>query len=158
MLQSAVAHNLVFTLRPYGHTFDVVPASLHYTIKSSSGHLRVGSGGVVETYRCGDEMSSEHRDITDTYTRVLEQAILHLRMRIRYGEDVSSDEVHDLMDSLHNIPHMIRNCGGWHVPENIDADLAMYDEKWLDRDDGGTRRPLVKLLNDIRNGEHDGRP
>lgn len=103
-------------------------------------------------------MDSDDRDITDTYTRVLEQAILHLRMRIRYGEDVSSVEDHDLMDALHNIPHMIRNCTGWHVPANIDSDLAMYDEKWLGRDDGVARRSLIKLLNEIRDGEHDGRP
>ena len=57
------------------------------------------------------------------YAKLLEAVILNLRMRIRYGEDVSHHEVHDLMDAIHNIPQMLRETDCWHVPSNIDFDL-----------------------------------
>ncbi len=102
-------------------------------------------------------MGSKNDDISATYNRVLELAILDLRMRIRYDDGVTIDEVHDLMDALHNIPQMIRDCSGWHVPENIDADLARYDAKWIGSDDSVRRKSLIQHLNDVRDGKHDHR-
>lgn len=103
-------------------------------------------------------MDSQNEDISTLYNRLLEFAILDLRMRIRYGDGVSMDEVHDLLDAIHNIPRMIRDCSGWHVPENIDAALARYDSKWVDSDDSELRSSLVQQLKDIRDGKHDHRP
>jgi hypothetical protein len=79
-------------------------------------------------------------DVIHDYMTVLERAILELRMRIRYSYEVTNEEVHDLMDALHNIPQMLRNYSGWHLEENIDADLTRYDEKWVPHgDDDGAQ-------------------
>ena len=72
-------------------------------------------------------------DTTRVYLRFLERAIAGLRMRVRYGEEVSADELHDFLDALHNVPTMLRDYGGgggWYVEKNILADLQRYDEKW----------------------------
>lgn len=44
------------------------------------------------------------------YAKLLEVVVLNLRMRIRYGEEVSNLEVHDLMDAIHNIPQLLLAC------------------------------------------------
>ena len=90
------------------------------------------------------------------YLHVLERVIIDLRFRIRYGDSVPVEEVHDLMDAIHNIPEMLRNCEGWHVPDNIDADLKHYDNKWLKMNDGVEyRKSLVLHLELARAGEYD---
>lgn len=99
-------------------------------------------------------MNLNNDDISNVYNRLLERAILDLRMRIRYDDGVSIDEVHDLLDALHNIPQMIRDCSGWHVPENIDADLASYDAKWFGADGSERRKSLIQQLSDIRDGKY----
>jgi hypothetical protein len=91
--------------------------------------------------------------VLQTYSRVLEFAILDYRKRIRYREDVSMEEVHDLLDALHNIPRMLRQCDGWHIPENIDADLARYDAKWRTGEDSARGRPLIEYLNAAKRGD-----
>ena len=91
------------------------------------------------------------------YTLLLEQAIIVLRMRIRYADSVTMAEVHDYLDSLHNVGAMLRGAGSWKIPENIDADLQRYDDKWLGSEDGATsRQGLFALLQRIRDGEFDG--
>ena len=97
-------------------------------------------------------------DISIIYNRLLELAILDLRMRIRYADCVTIDEVYDLMEALHNIPQMIRHCSGWHVPENINADLARYDARWVGTDNSKLRKSLVLHLDEILKGKHDHRP
>jgi hypothetical protein len=94
-------------------------------------------------------------EIFHDYILVLERAILELRCRIRYGETVPIDEVNDLMDALHNIPRMLRKYGGWHVIENINADLAAYDRKWINFEDPDRRPSLMEMLEDARAGELD---
>jgi hypothetical protein len=79
-------------------------------------------------------------------------------MRIRYDDAVTIEEVHDLMDALHNIPRMLRDCSDWYVPENIDADLARYDEKWVGSQHSERRKSLIQHLNDVRDSKHDHRP
>ena len=87
---------------------------------------------------------------------MLERAITDLRFRIRYGDAVTIREVHDILDSLHNINAMLRGSGHWLIPENIDADLKRYDEKWLNADDDAqSRRGLFAVLQCIRGGEFD---
>jgi len=89
------------------------------------------------------------------YIRVLERAILDLRARIRYEDDVTILEVHDLLDAIHNIPKLLQSCDGWHVPENVDADLARYDAKWLGAGNAALRKSLVEHLNKARAGDYD---
>jgi hypothetical protein len=84
--------------------------------------------------------------VADVYTAVLERAILNLRMRIRYGEEVSTEELHDLLDALHNIPRMLRDYGGWFVETNIDKDLARYDDRWAGKEGSELREPLLSYL------------
>ena len=60
-----------------------------------------------------------------------------------------------MLDAIHNIPIMLRSCGGWHVPENIDADLAAYDAKWLGAGKAKLRKSLVEHLTKVRAGDHD---
>ena len=101
------------------------------------------------------EMDLSNRPIPHSeYARLVEIVVLHLRRRIRYGETVSLQEVHDVMDAIHNIPSMLLGVGGWHVPENIDADLKRYDAKWPP-EDGVSRVRLLKTLIEIRRGEYD---
>jgi len=67
-----------------------------------------------------------------SYLYVLYKAILQVRMRIRYGNPMPEDQLHDLMDAVHNIPAFLRQNSGWHVEENVRDDLERYDEKWGD--------------------------
>jgi hypothetical protein len=73
-------------------------------------------------------------------------------MRIRYDDEVTIHEVHDLLDAIHNIPHMLRDYGEWHVEENIDADMARYDKKWFRHGNAKLRRSLVETLTRIKAG------
>src|SRR5262249_37443296 len=95
-------------------------------------------------------MQAPPPDTANAYTALLERAILNLRMRLRYGEDVTLDEMHDLLDALHNIPVMLRYYGGWYTEEYIDADLARYDERWADRPGSDLRSSLLDTLRRAR--------
>ncbi|HZZ73535.1 MAG TPA: hypothetical protein VFE24_14880 [Pirellulales bacterium] len=95
-------------------------------------------------------MDRPPQDVAEVYLTFLERAITGLRMRIRYGEQVSLDEVHDLMDALHNIPAMLRGAGEWFTEENITADLARYDQRWLGEPGSQLRNSLIDNLNLIR--------
>lgn len=89
------------------------------------------------------------------YLTLLEHAILDLRMRIRYGEGVSLDEVHDFLDALHNVPRMLKEYGEWHVEEHIQAELAAYDGRWLSQPGSDFRRSLVETLNAAKREDFD---
>lgn len=93
--------------------------------------------------------------IVNVYTALLEQAILILRMRIRYGDNVSINETHDYLDALHNVPATLRDYGNWRIEENIDADLARYDQKWLEQPGSTMRRSLIDTLRRCREGQFD---
>ena len=84
---------------------------------------------------------------------LLERAILNLRMRLRYGETVTADEIIAYLDAIENIPTMLLNYGGWHVEENIDWHLAHYDEKWMGQAGSELRRSLIETLKRARAGE-----
>lgn len=94
-------------------------------------------------------------EVVAAYTDLLMWAILSLRMRLRYDDGVTLDEVHDFLDALHNVPIMLRNYGGWHVEKNIDWYLAHYDEKWMGRPGSELRHSLVETLERARAGEFD---
>jgi hypothetical protein len=94
-------------------------------------------------------------DVVHVYTTLLERAIIELRFRLRYGEVVSADELHDYLDALHNVPAMLRDYGNWMVEENIDQDLARYDSQWVGKPDSELRKSLVDLLNRCKRGEFD---
>lgn len=64
------------------------------------------------------------------YANVLRQALLSLRMRVRYGETIDMQELHDITDALENVPQMLCAYGGWNVESNIDWALQRYDDKW----------------------------
>ena len=88
--------------------------------------------------------------VVHAYTVLMERAILQLRYRLRCGDVISADELHDYLDALHNVPIMLRDYGGWHVEENIDAALARYDRRWLGQPDAEMRRSLLDLLRAAR--------
>jgi hypothetical protein len=94
-------------------------------------------------------------EVINTYLALLEQAIQILRMRLRYGEELSPEEVHDYLDALHNIPTMLRNYGGWHVEENVRKELQSYDDKWLGRPESQLRRSLLQTLDRAMAGDFD---
>jgi hypothetical protein len=50
---------------------------------------------------------------------------------------------------------MLRDYGDWHVEENIDADLARYDHRWLVRADSKLRKSLLETLRRAKLGEYD---
>lgn len=93
--------------------------------------------------------------VAHVYTTLLERAILELRCRLRYGEIISADELHDYLDALHNVPTMLRDYGGWMVEANIDADLARYDARWVGKPDSELRKSLIDLLERCKRGEFD---
>jgi hypothetical protein len=82
------------------------------------------------------------------YLAVLQEAVLNLRMRIRYGESIDIQEILDLLDAVHNIPEMVCAYGGWHVEKNIDQDLAQYDARWFKADSDCLRSSLMKTLSE----------
>ena len=94
-------------------------------------------------------------DVVHVYTTLLGRAILELRFRVRMGEVISADELHDLLDALHNVPAMLRDYGNWMVEENIDQDLARYDSRWVGRPDSELRKSLIDLLSRCKRGEFD---
>jgi len=94
-------------------------------------------------------------DVVHVYTTLLERAILELRFRLRYGDNVSADELHDYLDALHNVPTMLRDYGNWMVEENIDEDLARYDARWVGKADSELRKSLIDLLERCKRGEFD---
>ena len=100
-------------------------------------------------------MTSASQQVFHDYILVLERAILDLRMRIRYDDGVTLEEVHDLLDAIHNIPAMLRDYGNWFVTENIDTDLSRYDSRWLSVGDSKMRKPLLQHLAAARNGDYD---
>ena len=85
-----------------------------------------------------------------TYLGVLHQPILNARMRIRYGESIEMDELHDLLDAIHNIPEMLSAYGDWYVEENIDNDLRRYDDRWCKPGDTSRRRSLKTAMERAR--------
>lgn len=89
------------------------------------------------------------------YVTLLERAIIELRGRLRYGDNISADELHDYLDALHNVPTMLRDYGNWMVEKNIDEDLARYDKRWVGRDDSAMRASLTDLLGRAKRGEFD---
>jgi hypothetical protein len=92
------------------------------------------------------------QDDADVYLVFLERAITHLRMRIRYGEQIAIDEVHDYLDALHNVPALIRGDGEWFTEANIARALAHFDNRWLQEPGSDLRRSLVTMLDDARSG------
>lgn len=94
-------------------------------------------------------------EIANAYTALIERAIFNLRMRIRNGENVQADELHDLLDALHNVPTMLRDYGGWNVESNINADLARYDQRWVGQPGSTMRISLVETLRRAELGEFD---
>lgn len=100
-------------------------------------------------------MNQPPPNVVNAYTALIEQAVIRLRYRIRYGDVISTVELHDWLDALHNVPIMLRNYGGWHIEANIDQDLARYDSRWLGRIDSKMRRSLVETLQCCKDGEFD---
>ena len=85
-----------------------------------------------------------------TYTSVLRDAILDVRRRIRYGETIDMQELHDLTDALENVPAMLCAYGQWHVEENIDAGLKRYDKKWFNPDASERTLSLMRALEEAK--------
>jgi hypothetical protein len=94
-------------------------------------------------------------EVLKDYTTLLARAILNLRMRLRYGETVTADELIAYLDAIENIPTMLLNYGDWHVEANIDWHLAHYDEKWMGQVGSELRSSLVETLKRARAGEFD---
>lgn len=84
--------------------------------------------------------------VVRAYVSVLREAILNVRMRIRYDEPIDMQELHDLTDALENVPQMLCAYGGWHVEDNIDVALKRYDRKWYDPDGSLRAISLVQAL------------
>ncbi len=51
----------------------------------------------------------------------------------------TKEQLHDLLEALHNIPGFINNYGGWFVHENLLKELKRYDDKWADENLSLTR-------------------
>lgn len=81
-----------------------------------------------------------------TYLWVLEQAIIHVRQRVRAGKPMPDEQLHDLMDAIHNVPKFLSEYGGWYVEENIRAAFAAYDELWGNAKDDSPGFRLVECL------------
>ena len=94
-----------------------------------------------------EQASMAPENVQRVYLTVLHRAIIDIRHRIRCGESISMQEIHDLMDGIHNIPEMLCAYGRWFVEKNIDSDLNRYDEKWCNPSDTSSRRHgLMKTL------------
>ena len=71
------------------------------------------------------------------------------------GQVITSDELRDFLDALHNVPTMLRDYGHWTVEENIDQDVARHDSRWVGKSDSDLRTSLVDLLAHTKRGEFD---
>ena len=95
-------------------------------------------------------MRSPPSNVSKAYLILLDKAIVNLRMRIRYGENLSNDEIHDLLDAIHNIPEMLHNYGGWFVEGNINQALLRFDERWQKQGSSDFRISLIDALQDAK--------
>jgi hypothetical protein len=103
-------------------------------------------------------MATAPPEIARAYIILLDRAIVHLRHRIRSGDTISSDELHDWLDALHNIPTLLNaygSGGGWFCEENIDWALARYDERWLGEPSAIQRMGMIKTLTGAKNGDFE---
>jgi len=97
----------------------------------------------------GMRMRQEHlapEGVLWAYMAVLSEAVLNARMRIRYGESIDMQELHDLLDAIENIPEMLCAYGNRHVEENIDLCLRSYDERWCQPGSPSLRSSLMQTL------------
>ena len=77
-------------------------------------------------------------------------------MRIRYGEQVAINEIHDYLDALHNVPGLILGEGDWFTEENIAIDLERYDQRWMQKPGSQFRKSLATMLDQARAHRHGG--
>jgi hypothetical protein len=71
-------------------------------------------------------------------------------MRIRYGETLDMQELHDLTDSLENIPQMLCAYGGWYIEQNMDEALQRYDRKWYNPEARERSISLMRALEEAK--------
>ena len=64
---------------------------------------------------------------------VIYRAIIQVRYQIRYDEPMSNDQLHDLMDALHNIPTFLREGENGLSKQHILDAIRGYDRKWAHR-------------------------
>jgi hypothetical protein len=115
----------------------------------ASWSCRVGLGTVALLREWGTKVKQENlapESVIRAYLSVLREAILNVRMRIRYGETIDMQELHDLTDALENIPQMLCDYGGWHVEENIDSALLRYDRKYYNPGESERATSLMRAL------------
>ena len=77
------------------------------------------------------------------YLEVLREVALYVRLRSRGERRLCDDELHDIMDAIHNVPAAIIGEDQWFTPERMrEFEFGDYDDKWSDK--GGMR--LVQIF------------
>ena len=88
------------------------------------------------------------------YLEVLRRAILQVRVQIRCDKPMSGDQVHDLMDAVHNIPKFLTQRNDFFTVDVIRQELESYDRKWAASEDDFS---LIRIL-DTALGDGSGTP
>jgi hypothetical protein len=85
----------------------------------------------------------EDERLARAYLEVLKRVALYVRLRSRGESRLSDDELHDLMDAIHNVPAALVGEDRWFTPERMrEQEFGDYDEKWSSN--GGLQ--LVRIL------------
>lgn len=78
------------------------------------------------------------------YADFLHNAIVHARF---YSDRMSTDQMFDLMDALHNVPTLLTQYGDYFTDRIMrDNYLAVYDRKWATGE--GMSFSLIAMLDD----------
>ena len=85
------------------------------------------------------------------YLELLYRIFIRLRSDYLVGEPLQDEQMADLMDAIHNIPHMLLESGGegsgYDAVDIKNYFLREYDSKWA-TNEGAFRVSLVGLLED----------
>ncbi|OGT88110.1 MAG: hypothetical protein A2514_02610 [Gammaproteobacteria bacterium RIFOXYD12_FULL_61_37] len=82
--------------------------------------------------------------ILSAYIHLLGRVVLEVRARSIGPNKMPDDQIFDLMDAIHNVPHMLAQYGSFEDKMMRENYLAPYDEKW-----GGKERfRLLETLED----------
>ena len=72
--------------------------------------------------------------IVRVYSEVIRQVALYIRAKSCGKNRISDDELHDLMDAIHNIPELITRYGEFFTVERMrEYFWHSHDYKWVSR-------------------------
>ena len=97
--------------------------------------------------------------ILRAYLDLIREVSLYVRAKSFGADRLPDDQLHDLMDAIHNIPELLTEFGGFFTSESMrEVYLEPYDKRWATVDGLSLCRTLDESLNGSgfsKEGRHD---